>query len=613
MAEKKLLTRIIMNHGEWASYSGKVAKDGEVIYVKVGTTQANGQVSEPIWMQKIGDGVTQVQNLPWVVAPAADVYAWAKKASLDPTDLPAIPGLKLGITVTVTGTGNAVTDASWDAESKTLTLTKGETFATKAEFDAHTHDDKADKVIGATAGNFAGLDEGGNLTDSGKKAADFATAGHTHEITATDDDIVIATGGPLSVDVKHKEELGAGASYAHTASTGVSTFGGTATINVPQLTVNKYGHITAIADETVQISLPTPEEVTLPSVVDTEVEGQVVVEVDQTDGEIAVSRKAIDVVYGEDGFIKLAIDGTAIGTGFDASDFVKDSYLSSASYDDETHILTLTFIDNEDKLQPITVDLSTLVDVYSADEVTLTKDGSTFKIKDGGVGTTQIANKAVTTDKIADLAVTEAKIDTDAVTTAKIKDANVTKAKLAKEVTDLIDSKQDQFATLEKVPGMGIAGIDIYAMSQLKLRGNQVDIGDNNTSIINATTSNGGKFNYNGKEVAVKDDLVHNHNGVYKPLQGPVYDPTANGKSLTFIDTISQDNEGVITATKKNVNLDDYALKSEIPTDFGVTKVSTTANNGLKVTPVSGTGDVTIDIDDTVVFILDGGTASDLK
>lgn len=35
---------------------------------------------------------------------------------------------------------------------------------------------KADKVSGATNGNFAGLDANGNLTDSGSKAADFATA-----------------------------------------------------------------------------------------------------------------------------------------------------------------------------------------------------------------------------------------------------------------------------------------------------------------------------------------------------------------------------------------------------------------------------------------------------
>lgn len=37
-------------------------------------------------------------------------------------------------------------------------------------------DDKADKVSSATSGNYAGLDANGNLTDSGSKAADFATA-----------------------------------------------------------------------------------------------------------------------------------------------------------------------------------------------------------------------------------------------------------------------------------------------------------------------------------------------------------------------------------------------------------------------------------------------------
>ena len=37
---------------------------------------------------------------------------------------------------------------------------------------------KADKVSNATSGNFAGLDNNGNLTDSGSKASDFATASH---------------------------------------------------------------------------------------------------------------------------------------------------------------------------------------------------------------------------------------------------------------------------------------------------------------------------------------------------------------------------------------------------------------------------------------------------
>jgi hypothetical protein len=41
---------------------------------------------------------------------------------------------------------------------------------------AELESDKADKVSGATNGNFAGLDANGDLTDSGSKASDFATA-----------------------------------------------------------------------------------------------------------------------------------------------------------------------------------------------------------------------------------------------------------------------------------------------------------------------------------------------------------------------------------------------------------------------------------------------------
>ena len=80
-----------------------------------------------------------------------------------------------------------------DTASQTIKV-KGGVFASAG----HTHDDryytetetdnllgaKADKVSGATSGNFAGLDTNGNLTDSGKKASDFAAASHTH--TASD-------------------------------------------------------------------------------------------------------------------------------------------------------------------------------------------------------------------------------------------------------------------------------------------------------------------------------------------------------------------------------------------------------------------------------------------
>ena len=43
-------------------------------------------------------------------------------------------------------------------------------------------DTKADKVIGATSGRFAGLDASGNLTDSGFSPASFSLVGHLHTI-----------------------------------------------------------------------------------------------------------------------------------------------------------------------------------------------------------------------------------------------------------------------------------------------------------------------------------------------------------------------------------------------------------------------------------------------
>jgi hypothetical protein len=43
--------------------------------------------------------------------------------------------------------------------------------------------------------------------------------------------------------------------------------------------------------------------------------------------------------------------------------------------------------------------------------------------------------------------------------------------------------------------------------------------------------------------------------GDYKTTQDPVADPTASGNTLAFIHSISQNANGEITATKKNVKV----------------------------------------------------------
>lgn len=93
--EKVISTRIVLTHDEYSALKSKTLKAGEVVLAKVGTTEANGKVSEPIWMMKVGDGTSTVANCPWLVAPAADVYEWAKKSSLEVSAVPTLPISKI--------------------------------------------------------------------------------------------------------------------------------------------------------------------------------------------------------------------------------------------------------------------------------------------------------------------------------------------------------------------------------------------------------------------------------------------------------------------------------------------------------------------------------------
>ena len=71
-----------------------------------------------------------------------------------------------------------------------------------------------------------------------------------------------------------------------------------------------------------------------------------------------------------------------------------------------------------------------------------------------------------------------------------------------------------------------------------------------------AVEGNFAAFDSNGNPV----DSGHKHSdyqaaGSYKTTQTAVSDPTASGNALAFIDSISQDTNGVITVTKKNVQV----------------------------------------------------------
>lgn len=98
MADKILNTRLRLKYDTLANWSAAnpVLLEGEVgvVSVNVGEhgsvdNKANGYVIRPAILFKVGDkDGTAFNDLPWASAMAADVHAWAKKASLEYADLP---------------------------------------------------------------------------------------------------------------------------------------------------------------------------------------------------------------------------------------------------------------------------------------------------------------------------------------------------------------------------------------------------------------------------------------------------------------------------------------------------------------------------------------------
>lgn len=131
MADKTLKTRIVSKHASYTAWADStlVLLEGEIALASIETTKPDGQggqITVPTYLMKVGDGAKTFKELNWLAAPASDVYAWAKKASLELTDIPTmdadhIPtlgidkidglGSRLDALESAVGTGGSVADA----------------------------------------------------------------------------------------------------------------------------------------------------------------------------------------------------------------------------------------------------------------------------------------------------------------------------------------------------------------------------------------------------------------------------------------------------------------------------------------------------------------------
>ena len=103
--------------------------------------------------------------------PDSCTYSFLNMAALVDTYTAKATGKDASTTITIAGYEVEVKVNISAAAGNALTLKNDGLYVPTTDQSA-----KADKVADATAGNFAGLDASGNLTDSGKKPADFVGA-----------------------------------------------------------------------------------------------------------------------------------------------------------------------------------------------------------------------------------------------------------------------------------------------------------------------------------------------------------------------------------------------------------------------------------------------------
>lgn len=203
MANEKILnTRIITKHadldkwlgqGDYASAgaSSLVLKEGEVVLAKVNVPQPDGTVA-PTFVAKVGNNNT-FANSPWLFAKASDVYEWAKKASLDVADIPALPIDK------ITGLQSALDAKANDADFQAY---KGATDTTLSDLQ--------------TAIDNVNTDLAGYATTEALGAVEDKADANTEAIAAINNE----TTGILAVAKKHADDAVAGEA---SRATGVET------------------------------------------------------------------------------------------------------------------------------------------------------------------------------------------------------------------------------------------------------------------------------------------------------------------------------------------------------------------------------------------------------
>lgn len=245
----------------------------------------------------------------------------------------------------------------------------------------------------------------------------------------------------------------------------------------------------------------------------------------------------------------------------------------------------------------------------------------------GNSGNTDMSGNVSIPATISDGAVTESKIATDAVTNGKVKDGELTKAKFNANVYNEVDgtiadgtnanlaTKTQVKAYVESVLSseghykgvQSVATINTWTANNLH-NGDRVITSSDPAGSGTGTLTLGNLPVVDGQEVIfyVSDDqsvkIWQSSEGNYKIKQAAKTDPTASGTTITAIDTITQNSNGEITATKKTIRSGTTSLTGVVQLKGSIAasesddskaatpKAVRDAINALDVSEVGGTG-----------------------
>ena len=521
--EKVLNTRIQLKYDSLAAWtsSNPELKPGEVAIAVVDTVA--GSTLQPV-MFKVGNAnKDRFNDLDWASAKAADVYAWAKKSGIDVID---------------NGTGNVVSDISWDNASNSLVITRIDVY-TKREADerfqpvgnyktkqaevANKITDKAHVLttltqnangeisynvkeltpedIGAQpAGNYKTKQTAVNENGATTKTITNVSQNENGEVSVTYSDIAFpvvelpTVSEGAGIDVKKE---GLNYTISHEDTSNVANVTAADRTYVKSLTFDDFGHVTGVTTGT-------------ETVVDTNTAHthSVGAGLKQTgnggiDGDVGYGLNVAFEIISKDGVKQISLYDKADNNKtplalLDASDFIKEGMLSNVEYNPETNKLkftwTITDANGEITTTSEEVTLSDIIDPY--------KEGA------------------------------------------------------------LIDISNDNVISHERV-------------AQPTAKGTT----SSRTYITEVETDGYGHITGFKTNTENDQDLSN-----YKTKQNAVQDPTKDGTSQTneFIASISQNENGEITATKKSINFSEYAKKIDLTNAIGDGVLTLAGNEGLE-------------------------------